>query len=324
MGSFPDSKSVCWLQQRVTGASPLQVHDDQVLSRPLHPHLLSLIFKLEELVRPQLSLRPRPPPLMLRIESGSCSVASLPVTKEAREAQLSERSVPGDRPEAAGEDLGTVWQARWLRNEVPGDVGLGRWSRGPCCAAGALHVLGPGGGGATWGPRAAIEDSTPAMFQGGPCQLGVSPGNTSKGRTSQEPRVGQVGGLAPRAAKMVTDPQSPRRDELGAPKLIAAAPRPCPFSVRRASLGGPPHRRGPLHVHPSRPQFQHEGFALVLGASFRPAFAGPSPRCSCRKEAELGGLRAPGRVEAGTQGCRAGQAGLLGSHKSFVQDSRTP
>lgn len=45
--------------------------------------------------------------------------------------------------------------------------------------------------------------------------------------------MGQVGGLAPRAAKMVTDPQSPRRDELETPKLIAAAPRPCPFSVRR-------------------------------------------------------------------------------------------
>lgn len=40
---------------------------------------------------------------MLRIESGSCSVASLPVTKEASPAQW--RSVPGDRPEALLEKI---------------------------------------------------------------------------------------------------------------------------------------------------------------------------------------------------------------------------
>ena len=68
-------------------------------------------------------------------------------------------------------------------------------------------------------------------------------------------------------------------------------------------------------------QFNIEGFALVLGASFIGGIRWTLTQMLLQK-AELGGLRAPGRVEAGR--VQAGQAGHNGSHKSFVQDSRTP
>ena len=62
------------LQQCIIGTFPLQVHDDQVLSRPLHPHLLSDLQAGGAGEAPAF-LASRQPPPMLRIESGSCSVA---------------------------------------------------------------------------------------------------------------------------------------------------------------------------------------------------------------------------------------------------------
>lgn len=101
-----------------------------------------------------------------------------------------------------------------------------------------------GGGGATWGPRTAVGQHYCHESGSGVCASRVSALVTLRGRDQLGPQ-GRAGRRMPcsRSSQDGVTPRLPKCDELEtclSPPLLSA---------RSASLGGPAHRRGPLHVH---------------------------------------------------------------------------